>query len=88
MHWTKVIVPTTNIELTFSGHTHGGQIGFSIAGIRFSPIYFIQNKWNGLYKEDKQYLYVNRGIGTIGFPGRIDMSPEISVFKLYRTKNH
>ena len=81
-YWTKIIVPETNIPLTLSGHTHGGQFSIKLAGFSFSPIYFIQKRWKGLYHEDNQYLYVNTGIGCVGFPGRIDMNPEITVITL------
>lgn len=87
-HWEAVVVPQTNIPLTLSGHTHGAQFGIKIAGIEFSPIYRIQKNWGGLYQSDNQFLYVNRGLGTIGFPGRVEMPPEITVLTLYRTKNH
>ncbi|HET6560022.1 MAG TPA: metallophosphoesterase [Prolixibacteraceae bacterium] len=86
-HWNSVVVPQTDIPLTLSGHTHGAQMGITIAGITFSPIAFIQKNWGGLYKSDSQYLYVNRGLGTIGFKGRIDMRPEITVLTLNRTKS-
>ncbi|MDO9040032.1 MAG: metallophosphoesterase, partial [Bacteroidota bacterium] len=79
--------PQTDIPLTLSGHTHGAQFGIKISGIEFSPIYFIQKHWGGLYKSENQLLYVNRGLGTIGFPGRIEMRPEITVLTLYRTTN-
>jgi uncharacterized protein len=86
-HWNAIVVPQTDIPLTLSGHTHGGQFGLKIAGIEFSPIYFVQKYWGGLYKADNQYLYVNRGLGTIGFSGRIEMNPEITLLTLFRTKN-
>lgn len=89
-HWKAAVVRQTNIPLTLSGHTHGGQLGFKIAGIEFSPICFIQKFWGGLYKSDNQYLYVNKGIGTIGFSGRIEMNPEVSLLILHKAKtiNH
>lgn len=87
-HWDAVVVPQTDIPLTLSGHTHGGQIGIKIAGIEFSPIYLKEKNWGGLYSSDNQYLYVNRGLGTIGFSGRVEMNPEITLLTLYRTKNH
>ena len=87
-HWEAIVIPQTDIPLTLSGHTHGGQFGFKIAGIEFSPIYFIQKNWGGLYEVDNQYLYVNRGLGTIGFSGRVEMKPEITLLTLYRTKTH
>ena len=87
-HWEAIVLPQSDIPLTLSGHTHGGQFGLKIAGIEFSPIYFVQEYWGGLYKSGNQYLYVNRGLGTIGFSGRIEMNPEITLLKLFRTKNH
>ncbi len=87
-YWNSKVLPETDIPLTLSGHTHGGQMSINIAGIEFSPIYFIEKYWGGLYKYDTQILYVNRGLGTVGFPGRIDMRPEITLLTLYRTKTH
>lgn len=86
-HWSSVVLPQTNIPLTLSGHTHGAQMGIKIAGMEFSPIYLIQKRWGGLYEEEHQKLYVNRGLGTIGFKGRIDMRPEITLLTLHRSKN-
>lgn len=86
-HWNSIVLPQTDIPLTLSGHTHGGQMGIKMAGMEFSPIYLIQERWGGLYEEDHQKLYVNRGLGTIGFKGRIDMRPEITLLILHRTKN-
>ncbi|MDP2337958.1 MAG: metallophosphoesterase [Bacteroidota bacterium] len=86
-HWKAKVVSQTNIPLTLSGHTHGGQLGVKIAGIEFSPIYFNQKNWGGLYQSGNQMLYVNRGLGTVGFPGRIEMRPEITLLTLFRTKN-
>lgn len=87
-HWKAKVINQTDIPLTLSGHTHGGQIGIKIAGIEFSPIWLTQRDWGGLYQAGKQFLYVNRGLGTVGFPGRIEMNPEITVLTLFRTKSH
>jgi predicted MPP superfamily phosphohydrolase len=87
-HWTSIVAPQTDIPLTLSGHTHGGQFGVRIAGIEFSPMYIISKTWGGLYLSDDQYLYVNRGLGTIGFMGRVEMRPEITLLTLHRAKNH
>lgn len=87
-YWNAKIIPDTDIPLTLSGHTHGGQFGIKIAGIEFSPIYFIQKNWGGLYQDDNQFLYVNRGLGCLGFPARIEMRPEITVLTLRRAKSH
>jgi len=83
-HWEAQVVPETSIPLTLSGHTHGLQFGIQVAGIEFSPMFFLQKHWGGLYKEKNQYLYVNRGIGTVGFTGRIEMRPEVTLFTLLR----
>lgn len=83
-HWDAQVVPQTDIPLTLSGHTHGLQLGMRIAGIEFSPMYFIQKYWAGLYRNGNQQLYVNRGLGTIGFAGRIEMRPEITLLTLRR----
>ena len=82
--WPIQVVPDTDIQLTLSGHTHGGQAGFKIAGIRFSLMRLIEKNWGGLYEKDGQYLYVNRGLGCIGNLMRIDMEPEITVITLTR----
>jgi predicted MPP superfamily phosphohydrolase len=87
-HWNSIVVPNTDIPLTLAGHTHGGQFGIKIAGIEFSPIYLTQKKWGGLYRSDNQLLYVNRGLGTIAFQGRIEMRPEITVITIHQAKNH
>ncbi len=87
-HWNSIVSKQTDIPLTLSGHTHGGQFGLKIAGIEFSPIYFIQKSWGGLYKSGNQFLYVNRGLGTIGIPARVEMRPEITLITLFRTKIH
>ncbi|WP_340112436.1 metallophosphoesterase [Maribellus mangrovi] len=81
-HWDAEVMDKTDIELTFAGHTHGMQFGIERAGIKWSPVQYKYPRWGGLYKEQKQYLYVNRGFGYIGFPGRIGMPPEITVVEL------
>jgi predicted MPP superfamily phosphohydrolase len=73
-------VVSTDIDLTMSGHTHGMQFGLERFGIKFSPVSFKYPKWAGLYQVGKQYLYVNRGFGFLGFPGRVGIYPEITLF--------
>lgn len=70
-----------DIDVTFSGHTHGFQFGVEIGGIKWSPSKFMYEQWGGLYQKENQYLYVNRGFGFLGFPGRIGMPPEITIFE-------
>ncbi|WP_167607348.1 metallophosphoesterase [Maribellus sediminis] len=81
-HWDAEVLGKTDIELAFAGHTHGMQFGIERAGIKWSPVQYKYPRWGGLYKEKQQYLYVNRGFGYIGFPGRIGMPPEITVVEL------
>lgn len=69
------------IHLTLSGHTHGMQFGIERFGIKWSPVSFRYKKWAGLYEANKQYLYVNRGFGYLGFPGRVGIYPEITVLE-------
>ncbi|HTB07773.1 MAG TPA: metallophosphoesterase [Bacteroidia bacterium] len=70
------------IHLTLSGHTHGAQFGVEIAGIKISPVQLRYKRWAGLYLENNRYLYVNRGLGFIGFPGRVGIWPEITSITL------
>jgi predicted MPP superfamily phosphohydrolase len=84
-HWDAQVRPMyKDIDVTFSGHTHGFQFGVEIGNIKWSPVQYVYKQWGGLYKEDNQYLYVNRGFGYIGYPGRVGMPPEITVFELKR----
>lgn len=83
-HWDAEVMGQTDIQLTLSGHTHGMQFGIQTATINWSPIQMKYPRWGGLYEEDGQYLYVNRGFGYIGYPGRIGMPPEITVIELFR----
>jgi predicted MPP superfamily phosphohydrolase len=82
-HWRKeVISKYPNINLTLSGHTHGMQFGVEIPGFKWSPVQYIYKEWAGMYQEKNQYLYVNRGLGFIGYPGRVGILPEITVIEL------
>jgi len=83
-HWNQEIVRKTNIALTLSGHTHGMQAGIDIKNRKWSPIKYKYKHWAGLYKHYNQYLYVNRGLGWLGFPGRLGMRPEITLIELYK----
>jgi len=81
-HWDAEVIGKTDIDLTLSGHTHGMQFGIEIGNVKWSPVKYKYPRWAGLYEEKKQLLYVNRGFGYIGFPGRIGMAPEITVLEL------
>ena len=80
-HW-DLEIRNTDVDLTLSGHTHGMQMGVKIGDKRYSPVSMIYKQWAGLYEKGKQMLYVNRGFGYIGFPGRVGMPPEITVLTL------
>jgi uncharacterized protein len=82
-HWEAQVQPLyPDIDLMLSGHTHGMQFGIDIPGFKWSPVQYVYKQWAGLYKNDKQNLYVNRGFGFIGYPGRVGVLPEITVIEL------
>lgn len=81
-HWAHEVIKKTNIDLTLSGHTHGMQAGVGYKNKKWSPIKLKYKHWAGHYSEGDQHLYVNRGLGWLGFPGRIGMRPEITLLKL------
>jgi len=85
-HWTEEVIKKTNIALTLSGHTHGMQAAFQYKNLQWSPIKFKYKHWAGLYNIKDQYLHVNRGLGWLGFPGRLGMRPEITLIEL-KTKD-
>ena len=71
------------IDLTLSGHTHGGQIVFGkVDGISISLATFASKYIAGLYTLGKSQLYVNKGIGSVGIPFRINCPPELTVITL------
>ena len=88
-HWEdEVLENFQDIHITFSGHTHGAQFGLEIPGvIKWSPIKYVYKQWAGLYQKNKQYLYVNRGFGFLGYPGRVGILPEITVMELRKKVN-
>jgi uncharacterized protein len=82
-HWEGQVRPQyPAVDLTLSGHTHGMQFGIEIPGFHWSPVQYVYKQWAGLYEEGKQKLYVNRGFGFIGYPGRVGILPEITVIEL------
>tara|TARA_R110002012_G_scaffold322100_1_gene555551 strand:+ start:35371 stop:36594 length:1224 start_codon:yes stop_codon:yes gene_type:complete len=85
-HWTEEVLISTDIAITFSGHTHGMQAGVNFGKKEWSPIKYKYKHWAGLYQENGQYLYVNRGLGWMGFPGRLGMRPEITCIVLKKNK--
>ena len=84
-HWRAEVLPKyPQIDAMFSGHTHGMQFGVRTENFEWSPIQYIYKEWAGLYQEQKQQLYVNVGYGFLGYPGRVGILPEITIFTLKR----
>ncbi len=83
-HWRAQILNHPDIDVTFSGHTHGMQFGVRTKEFQWSPVEYIYKEWAGLYKEKEQQLYVNVGYGFLGYPGRVGILPEITIFELQR----
>jgi predicted MPP superfamily phosphohydrolase len=85
-HWQEEVRRDyKDIDITFSGHTHGFQFGIEIPGFKWSPSQYVYKEWAGLYSKDNQHIYVNRGLGFLGYPGRVGISPEITVMELYNS---
>lgn len=88
-HWeAEVLQHPAQIDVMFAGHTHGMQFGFELFNIKWSPVKYIYKQWAGLYENSGKYLYVNRGFGVIGYPGRIGILPEITYFTLQTTDDN
>ncbi len=82
-HWkSEVVEKYPDIDLVLAGHTHGMQFGVEIPGFKWSPVQYVYKEWAGLYEKSQQKLYVNRGFGFIGYPGRVGILPEITVLEL------
>lgn len=82
-HWDAQVRPEyPDVDLMLAGHTHGMQFGIETPGFKWSPVQYMYKQWAGLYEEGKQKLYVNRGFGFIGYPGRVGILPEITVIEL------
>ncbi len=82
-HWDAEVRPKYgDIDLMLAGHTHGMQFGLEIPGFKWSPVQYVYKQWADLYEEGSQKLYVNRGYGFIGYPGRVGILPEITLIEL------
>lgn len=81
--WRAQVIPEyPQIDVMFAGHTHGMQFGVRTKHFQWSPIQYIYKEWAGLYREGAQQLYVNVGYGFLGYPGRVGILPEITIFEL------
>jgi predicted MPP superfamily phosphohydrolase len=82
-HWeAEVQLKYPHINLTLSGHTHGMQFGLENPYFKWSPVQWVYKQWAGLYIDKQQQLYVNRGFGFLGYPGRVGIMPEITLIEL------
>lgn len=79
-HWRREVLPESDVQLTLSGHTH--EMQFKLFG--FSPSGLVYPEHNGLYREGKQSLFVNIGLGYLMFPMRLGAWPEITVITLHK----
>ena len=79
--WTRNILTKTNVQLTLSGHTHGGQV--SLFGLR--PTHIRLNEDLGLYMRNGRMLNVSAGVGGL-VPFRYGVTPEIVVITLHKIK--
>ncbi|WP_345104343.1 metallophosphoesterase [Mucilaginibacter panaciglaebae] len=87
-HWRAQILPHyPQIDVMFSGHTHGMQFGVRTEHFQWSPVEYVYKEWAGIYYEGHQQLYVNVGYGFLGFPGRVGILPEITIFTLRSANN-
>jgi predicted MPP superfamily phosphohydrolase len=77
-------VPDGSVDLTLSGHTHGGQVGLLSFGMDWTVLQ--RSAWpdHGLFARGTNRLYVHRGTGFYGFPLRIGVPGELSVLELVR----
>lgn len=71
-------------DLTLAGHVHSMQLKIHLFGHAFSPAQLLYKEWSGLYDDADRYLYINDGIGYVGFPIRLGTRPEITLFELKR----
>lgn len=82
-HWRAQVLDT-DVDVMFAGHTHGMQFGVRGEHFQWSPAKFIYKEWAGLYQQDNKQLYVNTGYGFLGYPGRVGILPEITIFELVK----
>jgi predicted MPP superfamily phosphohydrolase len=82
-HWdAEVRKHSFPIELQLSGHTHGMQFGIELGSFKWSPVKYRYPQWAGIHSKDSKKLYVNRGIGHLGYAGRVGIYPEITIFEI------
>ena len=75
-------LPSGAVDLTLSGHTHGGQLGLLSLGLNWTVL--SRTRWpdHGLFARGQNRLYVHRGTGFYGFPLRIGVPGEASLLEV------
>ena len=85
-HWQSLQSQNISMDLTLSGHTHAMQFAYIGEKYQYSPISLAHRYWQGLNKtfcnDRLQYLYVNTGLGTVGYLSRVGVKPEITLITL------
>ncbi len=71
-------------DLVLAGHTHGGQLAVELAGTSLNISRLYTPYVHGLYHRGRSWLYVSRGIGTVGVPMRLGAAPEVTLLRLRR----
>lgn len=69
------------VDLMLAGHTHGGQIRLPFLPAMFLPALGVKYV-SGLFRIGKTQLYVNRGLGTMHLPFRLNCPPELALLTL------
>ena len=75
-------------DVTLSGHVHSMQTKLTLWGKTWSPAQYMYDQWSGKYvskgDEKNNVLYINDGIGCVGYPMRIGARGEITVITFKR----
>jgi len=71
-------------DLTLAGHTHSMQMKLRFGKWQWSPAAWMYDRWSGRYDCAGRTLYINDGIGSIGYPMRLGARPEITLITLRR----
>ncbi len=81
--WEKIIERGQG-DLTLAGHVHSMQMKLKVGKHQFSPASLMYDEWSGRYDEGGHTLYINDGIGYVGYPMRLGAAPEITIIELKR----
>jgi predicted MPP superfamily phosphohydrolase len=75
------------VDLTLSGHTHGGQIAMPFFSRRLSLSHLTHHFHVGFYRKGRSLLYVSPGLGTTGPPMRLGAAPTIAIHTLRASRS-